>query len=59
MRSKLLHGHDWIRVRPGLNKRFEVPLQPCEHCRRLSLAPAWYSIKSKQIRCDRCFNPND
>jgi hypothetical protein len=41
-----------------LSKRFGVGVFPrCEMCGSSTLAPHWYSIKTKKFRCTKCFEP--
>lgn len=55
--SHWLYGGEWVRTTPMMSKRF-VPVDPaCELCRRVNCAPAWHSIKTRRVRCDRCFQP--
>ena len=30
----------------------------CERCTRLNCGPYWFSIKTRRVRCYRCFDPN-
>ena len=56
-RYKIVYEGEWVRIAPLINTKF-VPLKPeCEWCKRLSCAPAWMSIKTKRVRCKKCFTP--
>ena len=56
-RYKIVYEGEWVSIAPLINTRF-VPLNPeCEWCNRLSCAPIWMSIKTKRVRCKKCFTP--
>lgn len=57
MRAKTLWDGEWVKIAVLMNRRF-VPTDPrCEVCLRVSCAPAWFSIKTKRVRCLACFTP--
>ena len=57
MKSKIVWGGEWVRIRNLMNKNF-VALDPrCSICRLLSCAVVWYSIRTREIRCTKCFTP--
>ena len=56
MPFKIAYEGEWIRVRNMMNSK--VPVNgPCSICRGLRVEVVWYSIKTGEIRCKRCFNP--
>jgi hypothetical protein len=58
MKSKLLYNGEWVRVRNMMNKHFAAN-GPCSQCRALSCSVVWYSMKTKEVRCLKCFTPPD
>jgi hypothetical protein len=54
-RSKMVWAGEWVHVRPYLNKHFPAD-GLCRDCRRMSCAPGWFSIKSREFRCTKCFD---
>ena len=54
-RSKIVWAGEWVRVRPFFNKHYPAD-GLCRICRRLSCAPGWFSIKSREFRCPKCFD---
>jgi hypothetical protein len=60
MQWKTVHDGEWVKVRSFLNQHFGKDSMPvCEICKKMSCAPAWYSIKTQKWRCIKCFTPND
>jgi len=57
MKAKTVIGGEWVRVRNLMNKRFGAA-SPCSRCRRLACEPVWYSIRTREVRCMRCFDPD-
>ena len=55
--SKIVYDGEWVSVANYLNKRFPKASKPCSRCRRATCAPVWYSIKSNDVRCKKCFTP--
>jgi len=53
--SKIVYCGEWVRVRALMNKRFPAD-RPCSRCRRLACATVWYSIRSGEVRCFKCFD---
>jgi len=58
MKSKVLYNGEWVRVRNIMNKHFAAN-RPCSQCRVLSCSVVWYSIKTKEVRCLKCFTPTE
>jgi len=54
--SKIVWGGEWVKVRNGMNKRFPA-FDSCSNCMTMKCGPVWYSIKSKEVRCMKCFTP--
>jgi len=46
---------EWVRVRNMMNNHFKAN-GPCSKCGRLSCTAVWYSIKSREVRCFKCFD---
>lgn len=55
-RVKLAYDGEWVRVRNLMNKHFHAA-RPCAICRHLSCSVVWYSLRTKEVRCTRCFTP--
>jgi hypothetical protein len=55
MRWKTIYGGEWVRVRNLMNKYFPAA-RPCSICRRLACDVVWYSYRSGEVRCLRCFD---
>ena len=59
---KIVYGpkgeEEWVNVRNNRNKRFRAR-GPCSICNALTCAMVWYSIKTKEVRCMKCFTPAD
>lgn len=53
---KTVFDGEWVKVRNFMNKRFNAS-GLCEICTGLSCGMVWYSIKTKAIRCVKCFTP--
>jgi hypothetical protein len=47
---------EWVRVRNLMNRHYHA-CRPCSICRRFACEPVWYSIKSGEVRCLKCFDP--
>lgn len=56
--SKLVYGQEWVKVRNMMNRRFRANA-PCSLCRTLKCEMVWYSIRTKEARCRRCFTPGE
>lgn len=57
-RWKTVWNGEWVRVRNMMNTRFDAS-NPCSQCRVFSCSMVWYSIKTKEVRCCKCFTPPD
>ena len=55
MRGKFLYLDEWVRVRNFMNRHFHAA-DSCSICRRLACDMVWYSIKTHEVRCQRCFD---
>ena len=53
--SKIVWAGEWVKVRNFMNRRFRAA-DLCSICRRGSCAMVWYSIKTREVRCLKCFN---
>lgn len=58
-RLKVVYDGEWVSVANGMNKRFPTGLQPCRICRRATCGSVWFSIRSNEVRCKRCFAPQE
>jgi hypothetical protein len=56
MNSKVVFSGEWVKVANLRNKHFAAK-SPCSICRKLTAGRVWYSIKSKEVRCRKCFHP--
>jgi hypothetical protein len=54
MASYLIYDGEWIRIRNLMNRRFRGG--PCEVCNGERINMVWYSIKTKRVRCFKCFD---
>lgn len=59
-KSKTVYGkkgeEEWVNVRNFMNKSFRAQ-GPCSICKAMKCNMVWYSIKSKEVRCMKCFAP--
>jgi hypothetical protein len=55
---KMLFQSEWVKVRPHFNRSIRVDGR-CALCGRYSMHWGWYSIKSTEFRCVRCFDPTN
>jgi len=55
MSHKAVFLGEWVKVANLRNKRFGAD-GSCSICRRLTCAPVWYSLGTKEVRCTRCFD---
>ena len=46
---------EWVRVRNLMNTRFHA-CSPCSICKTFRCAPVWYSVKTGEVRCLKCFD---
>jgi len=46
---------EWVQVRNLMNSRFRAG-RPCSICRALKCELVWYSIKTSEVRCRKCFD---
>jgi len=46
---------EWVRVRNLMNTRFHA-CSPCSICKTVRCAPVWYSVKTREVRCLKCFD---
>jgi hypothetical protein len=53
-RSRILYDGEWVRVRNLMNRQFSGG--PCEICGAMRCGMVWHSIKTKRVRCFRCFD---
>jgi hypothetical protein len=56
---KIVWDGEWVSAMPLVNKQFPVDDPACEICGRVSCAPAWISIKTRRVRCRKCFTPGE
>lgn len=56
-KRKLVWDGEWIRIQCLVNQTF-VPENPsCEWCGRATCSTVWFSIRTRRIRCLKCFEP--
>jgi hypothetical protein len=55
MRTHAVYLEEWVRVRNFMNNQFRAD-SPCSICRTAKCAPVWYSIKTREVRCLKCFD---
>lgn len=55
MGDKLLYLNEWVKVRNFMNKRFSAAA-PCSMCKKFSCSLVWYNIKTREVRCLKCFD---
>ena len=55
MRYHAVFLGEWVRVRNLIHGRIRAD-RPCSICRTAKCAPVWYSIKTKEVRCLKCFD---
>jgi hypothetical protein len=55
MRYHAVFLGEWVRVRNLMHGRIRAD-RPCSICRTAKCAPVWYSIKTKEVRCLKCFD---
>ena len=55
---KVIWGGEWISVRNGMNKMGPPAPEICSMCRRGAVKMVWYSIKTGEVRCKKCFTPD-
>ena len=55
MRGKPIYCDEWVKVKNLMNKYFAAA-RPCSQCLSLSCASVWYSVKTKEVRCVKCFD---
>jgi hypothetical protein len=46
---------EWVRT-TLLSKRFRPAISTCEFCCRGSCGPYWFSLRTRMVRCYRCFD---
>jgi hypothetical protein len=54
-KSYLCHLGEWVRVANMRNKQFPRARGPCVGCGYLTAGTVYYSIKTHEVRCLRCF----
>jgi Zn ribbon nucleic-acid-binding protein len=54
-RDKVVFLGEWVKVANLMNKKFGAG-GACSICRRLTCAPVWYSLNTKEVRCTKCFD---
>lgn len=55
-RSKIVWDREWVKVRNMMNTHFRAAA-PCAWCRKLTCGMVWYNIHSREVRCVKCFTP--
>jgi len=55
MRYRTVFLDEWVRVRNLMHGRIRAD-RPCSICRTAKCATVWYSIKTKEVRCLKCFD---
>lgn len=56
MGYKIVYENEWVKVNNLMNKRFDSS-RPCSICGKLFCGNVWYSIKTKIVKCLKCFTP--
>jgi len=56
MSYKIVYDGEWVKVRNMMNKWFSAS-RPCSVCREFKVKSVWYSVKTKEVRCLKCFTP--
>lgn len=56
MRGKLVYGGEWVRVANLRNKHFPAK-SPCSICNYFTCGTVWFSYKTNEVRCLKCFTP--
>lgn len=52
---KMVYLGEWVRVRNMGNKYFRAGA-PCSVCKTFRCEVVWYSIRTREVRCTRCFD---
>jgi hypothetical protein len=55
MRCHTVFLDEWVRVPNLMHGRIRAD-RPCSICKTAKCAPVWYSIKTGEVRCLRCFD---
>lgn len=53
---KTVHRGEWVKVRNLMSVKFRAG-RPCSICRVAKCTLIWYSIRTSEVRCLDCFNP--
>jgi hypothetical protein len=53
-----VHLGEWIRIRNSMSRWFHAG-KPCLICGTFKRAPVWYSLKTRKVRCLKCFDAED
>lgn len=56
MKMKVLWDGEFSKVTNLQNKNFNAN-SPCKKCGSFKVEPVWYSIKTKDVYCLKCFTP--
>ena len=54
-RAKVVWAGEWVSVLNCMNTKFKAAA-PCSQCAGFRAEPVWYSIKTREVRCKRCFD---
>ena len=57
-KNKVVWQDEWISVRNATSRHYSAN-KPCELCHSFKCEPVWYSIRTRAVRCKRCFNAED
>ena len=59
-RAKIVWGpqgeEEWVNVRNFMNSNFRAA-DKCSICSAMKCVMVWYSIKTREVRCMKCFTP--
>jgi hypothetical protein len=55
MRYHTVFLDEWVRVRNFSNSHFHA-CSPCSRCGTAKCVPVWYSFKTREVRCLKCFD---
>jgi len=54
-KNKVVWQGERISVRNAMSSHYSGN-KPCELCHSFKCEPVWYSIRTRAVRCKRCFN---
>jgi hypothetical protein len=54
-RARALYLGEWVRARNCMDNQFCF-CEPCSVCGTAKCVPVWFSIKTGEVRCLKCFD---